>query len=476
MDSSPDVVERSLRPEFSDVFVSETRGATAATNPAAPVAAPRPGIVCVDGYNLALAKGSGIATYGRNLLSTLNQLGLQGQVLYGPAAPRSKNNVVNETALVDPERVGKKVKKFERFTRTLTSRFGRTAWPIQPSGEVVWPQRGGGRPEASAFWAAQDLFQVANRSFDAYRKETPVRFDASGPVPAPDAMHWTATVPLHARGVPNIYTIHDLIPLRLPHTTLDDKAGYMALCQAIARRADHIAVVSETTRQDVIRLLGVSEDRVTNTYQAVSLPTALTSRSQADVTLELEGVFNLGWKDYFLHFGAVEPKKNLGRIVEAYLASGLTTPLVIVGGRAWLDDGETALLNQVMRDGGPSAERIRRYEYMPFSLLISLIRGAKATLFPSLYEGFGLPVLESMALSTAVLTSTGGSLPEVAGDAAISVDPYDVQAMTRGLRALDADEALRADLVKRGLVQAAKFSVEAYKGRLADMYGRVGLT
>ena len=74
------------------------------------------------------------------------------------------------------------------------------------------------------------------------------------------------------------------------------------------------------------------------------------------------------------------------------------------------------------------------------------------------------------------LTSTGGSLPEVAGDAAVSVDPYDVQAMTRGLRALDADEALRDDLVRRGLVQSAKFSVEAYQGRLAQMYGRLGLS
>jgi glycosyltransferase involved in cell wall biosynthesis len=475
LDSSPDVVERSLRPEIPDVFVSEARTTAAAENPPARVAAPSPRTVCIDGYNLALAKGSGIATYGRNLLSTLGLLGLRGQVLYGPAAPRSQSNVVNETALIDPDRPGRKLKRLDRFLQTLTSRAGRTAWPITPSGEVIWPSGGGGRPDASAFWAAQNLFHVANRSFDAYRKETPVRFEASGSVRVPDAMHWTATVPLHARGMPNIYTIHDLIPLRLPHTTLDDKAGYMALGQAIARRADHIAVVSETTRQDVIRLLGVPEDRVTNTYQAVHLPAALTSRSQADVTIELEGVFNLGWKDYFLHFGAVEPKKNLGRIVEAYLASGLTTPFVIIGGRAWLDEGETALLNQVMRDGGPGAERIRRYEYMPFSLLVSLIRGAKATLFPSLYEGFGLPVLESMALSTAVLTSTGGALPEVAGDAAVSVDPHDVQAMTRGLRALDADEALRDDLVRRGVKQAAQFSVEAYRGRLADLYGRVGL-
>ena len=147
---------------------------------------------------------------------------------------------------------------------------------------------------------------------------------------------------------------------------------------------------------------------------------------------------------------------------------------MVVGGRAWLDEAETALMNQVLADDGPSAERIRRYEYLPFSMLVSLIRGARATLFPSLYEGFGLPVLESMALGTAVLTSTGGSLPEVAGDAAITVDPYDVPAMSRGLRALEQDEALRLDLEARGRIQAAKFSVEAYKARLTDLYARVG--
>ncbi|MNT33711.1 D-inositol 3-phosphate glycosyltransferase [compost metagenome] len=127
------------------------------------------------------------------------------------------------------------------------------------------------------------------------------------------------------------------------------------------------------------------------------------------------------------------------------------------------------------RDGGASADRIRQYEYMPFSMLISLIRGAKATLFPSLYEGFGLPVLESMALSTAVLTSTGGSLPEVAGDAAVIVDPYDVQAITRGIQALDADEGLRLELQARGLIQAGKFTPEAYQARLTDLYRKVGV-
>ena len=144
--------------------------------------------------------------------------------------------------------------------------------------------------------------------------------------------------------------------------------------------------------------------------------------------------------------------------------------------RAWLDEGEVALLNQVKRDGGPNADRIRQYDYMPFSMLISLIKGAKATLFPSLYEGFGLPVLESMALSTAVLTSTGGALPEVAGDAAIIVDPYDVQAITRGIQALDADSSMRSELELRGVSQADKFSPEAYRARLSMLYSKLGLT
>jgi len=435
--------------------------------------------ICIDGFNLSLPKGTGIATYGRNLLDTARSSGMGTQVLYGPSASRSKDNVLNETALVDAPRVPGGMsfqKKVDRFLQTRASAGGREAYNITPSNEVIWPSKGGGRPAADSYWASQNLFHYANRCFNAYGKTTPVSFETRAEAPAPDVMHWTATLPVYAKAVPNIYTIHDLIPLRLPHTTMDNKATYKALCDTIAKRADHIAVVSETTRQDVIRMLGVSEDRVTNTYQSVKLPTHLTSRSREDVILELEGIFNLGWKDYFLHFGAIEPKKNLGRVVEAYLASGSKTPLVVVGGKGWLEEGELALIKQVKADGGPSADRIRQYEYMPFSMLISLIRGAKATLFPSLYEGFGLPVLESMALNTAVLTSTGGSLPEVAGDAAVIVDPYDVQAMTKGIRALDSDEDMRLALEAKGLIQAGKFTPEAYQLRLIELYKKVGVT
>lgn len=426
--------------------------------------------VCIDGYNIAMPKGSGIATYGRALLKNLEAIGLEGQVLYGPIGASSDNGLLNEISFADPKG-SRRTTKFERYRRTLTSGLGRKARRLNMSRDVIWPGGPTARPQATTCWAAQDLFYYSLRAFKRREVVTPVAFDGAPPT----AMQWTAPLPLYARGTANLYTLHDLIPLRLPHTTLDDKKAYLSLCRTIARKADHIVVVSETTRRDVVRLLDVDEARVTNTYQAVDIPTELLERPETDVINEVQEGLNLDWGGYFLFFGAIEPKKNLGRLIEAYLGSGVRTPLVIVGGRAWLSEQEMGLLEEARRDGSPMARQIRQYDFLPFRMLVSLIRGSKATVFPSLYEGFGLPVLEAMLLGSPVLTSTGGSLPEVAGDAALSVDPYDPAAITRGLRALEADADLRADLAARGRIQAAKFSPDAYQARLAELYGRLGV-
>src|SRR5690606_24547496 len=118
-----------------------------------------------------------------------------------------------------------------------------------------------------------------------------------------------------------------------------------------------------------------------------------------------------------------------------------------------IEEVRAALRNGVERAQG----RIVRMEYVPFASLLNLIQGAKAVVFPSLYEGFGLPILEAMLLGTPVLTSDSSSIPEVAGDAALLVNPYDVSAILDGLRALDADADLRADLSARGRRRAALF-------------------
>ncbi len=114
-------------------------------------------------------------------------------------------------------------------------------------------------------------------------------------------------------------------------------------------------------------------------------------------------------------------------------------------------------------------------DYAPFRLLVNLIRGARAVLFPSLYEGFGLPALEAMLLGTPVVTSNTASMPEVVGDAALTVDPYDVSALVRAIQAVDGDAELRARLAAAGPRRAAQFSPERYAARLEALYARLGV-
>ncbi len=395
-------------------------------------------------------------------------------VLYGPSVPRSRTDFMNEVALMDASQSRVKA-GWKRAATTVISRFGRSAYPIRPTDQVIWPASGMRRPDAHQLWASHDLFNLANRAFRTYRTLTPLSFETEeGSEEIPDVVHWTCPLPLAAKRCANIYTFHDLIPLKLPHTTLDDKRAFHEMCMKIVKRADHLVAVSETTRQDVIDMLGVSPERITNTYQAVGQAEE-DDRSDDMIADELDKVLGLSWKGYFLFFGAVEPKKNVARLVQAYLAARLSTPLVIVAGRAWLAETEAALLSEVGAPDRAAKNGIRLMEYLPTSMLKALVRGARATVFPSLYEGFGLPVLESMASGTAVLTSSGGALREVAGDAAVTVDPFSVASIRDGFVRLDSDADLRAELEGLGRIQAGQFTPEAYQGRLQSAYKAAGV-
>lgn len=433
-------------------------------------------LICIDGHNLSLPGGSGIATYSRSLLTALAGAGVRSGILHGPPAPVPTNPLLREIMLNDA-RIWSPAFAEGRPNRRVQAIFaplGKRARAVTPSGRVLWPDHSTA-PDADAFWLSTDLFRIANRAFSDHRALTPVDLERSD-IGLPDLMHWTYPAPVRARNTPNVYTIHDLIPLRLPHTTLDDKNRYLDLCRAVVRRADHIVTVSETTRRDVIALLGVEEDRITSAWQPSHLPPGVLDRTDEQVAASIEDVFGLGWKEYFVFFGAVEPKKNIGRLVEAYLASGVETPLVIVGGRGWLEETEIGFLNEILADGrSPAAGRLRRYEFLPRSQLIDLLRGARATLFPSLYEGFGLPVLESMMLGTPVMTSNAGSLPEIAGTATLQADPYEIDAMSGAIRSLDADEDLRRELAAQGRERATLFSPEAFQNRMADLYRGLGV-
>ena len=425
----------------------------------------------LEGYNMAMRRGTGVATYGRELSRTLDGMGHRVDVLFGMAISHKTPALLREILFFDALDSGKgrkpPIPMSPRWLReVLGTPTGLTATEIPITGQVIADALAARMPRHDRILNAPDLFDVANRYFRRTKRFLKIRM--ANP---PQVMHWTYPLPILLDGARNIYTMHDLVPLRLPYTTLDNKRTYLRLIRGCLQWGDHICTVSEASRQDILSLFGVPPDRVTNTFQTAGLPEEVADGD--DIDGWLSRLFDLRHKGYFLFYGAIEPKKNIGRMIQAYLASGVTTPLVIVGGRAWKADGELRLI--VNSDGSPASatRHVRMLDYMPAAWLGTLVRGAKAVLFASLYEGFGLPVLEAMQLGTPVLTSNTSSLPEVAGEAALLVDPYDPGAIAEGLRRLDRDPELCQSLSNAGLQQACGFTPARYAERLATLYQTV---
>jgi glycosyltransferase involved in cell wall biosynthesis len=431
--------------------------------------------VFYDGFNLSLERGTGVATYARSTTYATRDLGLKVGVLYGTPAKPSRNQLFREIAFFDMERPRRWRTLVRDIPKYALSPFGVTPYRVPVTGAVITRQYASRLPYFDEIHNSPNMFRIARRHFLSFKSRLTVRF----PEP-PSIFHWTYPLPLKAKGSANIYTIHDLVPLRLPYTALDNKRYHFRLLREIVRRADHICTVSEHSRRDIIQYLNVPEERVTNTYQAVHIPARYTEKTEDEVANEVAGVFGLPHKEYFLFYGSIEPKKNIGRMIEGFLAANTDMPLVIVGAQAWKSEEELRLLNDerihyFARDNLKILEKriIYKFEYAPWPLLVSLIRGARAVLFPSLYEGFGLPVLEAMCLGTPVISSLEASIPEIAGDAAVLVDPYNATEIKRAVQALASDADLCADLRLRGLKQAERYSMERYRERLSTMYSKL---
>ena len=435
----------------------------------------------LDGYNLALEQGTGVATYARNLSFAMRDLGAEVGVVYGGRASPSRDPLIREIAFFD-ERVGAPppwLVALRRTSRMLGSPLGEEAVRVPVTGQVVATAFSDRLPYFDELWNAREVFQQAHAQFRFINRLLPVQIPADQ---RPALMHWTYPLPLTVPGARNIYTLHDLVPLRLPYTTLDNKRRYLRLQRLLARRADHLVTVSEASKRDIVSMLGVPEDRVSNTYQAVDIPRRLRDSPMEQVRGSIAGSFGLDAGKYWLFFGAIEPKKNVGRLIQAFLAAGVDGPLVIVGKKAWKSEQELRLLfdhhiRWLVQEGDSlrTRQKVMLLDYAPFRLLVDLIRGARAVVFPSLYEGFGLPAAESMLLGTPVITSNTASLPEVVGDAALTVDPYDITALVGAIQALDRDPELRARLAHDGPRQAALFSPERSAARLATVYAKLGI-
>ena len=252
-----------------------------------------------------------------------------------------------------------------------------------------------------------------------------------------------------------VCTIHDLIPLDRPEWFNQRFAAwYEWLLPRLAQKVRHIITVSEFSKQRIVERLRVEPEKVSVILNGVDE----RFRPQTEQTIqEVREALGIPKGAYFLYVGSLEPRKNLTRLLEAWAqvqpAVDAEITLVVAGARGSARVFRKAPLSKVPR-------RVHRTGYVPEEQLPGLYAGALALLYPSLYEGFGLPPLEAMACGIPVVTSSTTSLPEVTGDAAILVDPESVESIAAGIHRVLSSEALRQELRARGLARAREVTWE----------------
>jgi glycosyltransferase involved in cell wall biosynthesis len=259
--------------------------------------------------------------------------------------------------------------------------------------------------------------------------------------------------PAAVRGTARVVTLHDVTFLLLPNRYPPLRRYYMqSLTWLSSRIADAIITPSDTVARDVTKALRAPDDRVVSIHEA---PGPQYRPVGTDAQREMRRKHQLPDR-YVLSVGSLEPGKNRGRLIRAYsdaTGTGNDCPLIIVGQPAWQYEADYHLVRQLHLD-----QRVRFLGYVPDDDLPAMYSAATAFAYPSLYEGFGLPVLEAMACGTPVLTSNTSATAEVAGDAALLVDPWNEHAIQASLSRLLTDDALQDELRQRGFKRAAQFS------------------
>jgi glycosyltransferase involved in cell wall biosynthesis len=270
----------------------------------------------------------------------------------------------------------------------------------------------------------------------------------------------------------SVVTIHDCIHLMFPEYLPGRVAYLYARMQmwAAAHRADRVLTVSETSKQDILRRFRIPADKVTVVYNAIderlAVPPAPEDFERVRDRYQLNDPFAL-------YVGNIKPHKNLERLIEAFRnlrrePAFESLKLVIIGDEISRYQGLRRAVHEHKLH-----KHVRFLGFVPPATLGVLYRLARVFVFPSLYEGFGLPPLEAMYLGTPVVTSNVSSLPEVVGDAAVLVDPYSAASIAEGMRKALTDESLRASLRASGMARAREFSWEHSVGQIHQVYTEV---
>lgn len=363
--------------------------------------------VCVDGRMLA-GPSSGVATYARAVVASLELAG------HAPALLVERGSS-------------------SRRIRHWLGSLGGGARHLRDEGRrLVGPP--------AMFGAAQARFT---------RTGELTRIVGQGP---PGTMHWTYPVPLLLEGWRNFYTVHDAIPLVRPDLTGIRAERHRRMLDALAAVATRFVTVSGSARDEIVNALGCAPGLVVDCGSATT-PTPAPAGALPPSLVE---------KGYHLFCGAVEPRKNLVRLAQAHAAGGARLPLVIAGPDGWKGAEVRASLTAF-----PGVRLLGEVER---PVLLALVASARALLFPSLAEGFGLPVLEAMQLGVPVLAAGIPALAEITGGAAVLVDPHDVTRMGAAIRTLEMDELLVERLRRLGRERGQAFTPERFGRRLLETY------
>jgi glycosyltransferase involved in cell wall biosynthesis len=285
----------------------------------------------------------------------------------------------------------------------------------------------------------------------------------------PDVAHFTNGMIPWAPPTATIVTVHDM-SLRLYPRCHPIRRLLLnrPLMRVAIRQASSIVTVSESARRDLLRFHGIPADRVSVVHEAAS--PAFRPMHDRALLEDVRARYGLP-RRFILYVGTIEPRKNLTRLMSAFAAArraGIPHHLVCVGPYGW---SSRALSGHIQKLGIEHA--VHFTGYLPFEHLPAIYNLGDFFVFPSLYEGFGLPVVEAMASGLPVLTSNTSSLGEIAGDAAVTIDPTDTEAMISAIRALAADRELRRDRSERGLQRARSFSWTQTAREMLAVYHRV---
>jgi glycosyltransferase involved in cell wall biosynthesis len=280
----------------------------------------------------------------------------------------------------------------------------------------------------------------------------------------PDLLHTSFVGPLLSRQ-PSVVTIYDLSFALFPELFRGPNQVYLRTAtRRSAQHARRVIAISDHTRRDVHRLYGVPLERID-----VACP-GVDPRFKPLLPGEVEAFrrrHNLPDR-FFLYLGTLEPRKNLGRLIEACSALEMSNwRLMLVGGKGWMYEDLFAQAKALGLDDRVTFAGFASSEDLPL-----WYNAATAFVYPSVYEGFGLPPLEAMACGAPVIASNAAALPEVVGDAGLTVEPDDVAGLAQAMRRVWDDETLRRELSQRGIERAGRFTWEATARATVESYRR----